>query len=323
MKQTRRDFVRVLFVASTGILAAKLLPTNLMARPQPKPLFVPPHALNFIVFGDWGREGELDQTQVAEQMAKDAKKNGAQFIVSVGDNFYEDGVSSVEDAHWKNSFENVYRARPLQIPWYVALGNHDYHGDVEAQIAYGKISKRWNMPARYYVLSKKIDSKITADFFFLDTTPVVKIHHGDKKATVNAFKEDSQKQLDWFKDTLAKSTAQWKIVIGHHPIYSGGEHGDTPELIETILPLLQEHKVQIYFNGHDHDLQHLMAGEVNLIDSGAGSKIRPTQMTGHTKFAKGCSGFTSVSLQADKMDIRMTDNFGTQVYATTIPRAAA
>ena len=134
--------------------------------------------------------------------------------------------------------------------------------------------------------------------------------------------QDVPAQLAWFKAALAASTAQWKIVVGHHPIYSGGDHGDTPELIENILPLLHEHKVQAYFNGHDHDLQHLVAGEVNLFDSGAGSQHTPTFYTKHSKFAKSCSGFTAVSLQADKMDVRMIDNNGKQVYATTVPRVS-
>jgi tartrate-resistant acid phosphatase type 5 len=129
------------------------------------------------------------------------------------------------------------------------------------------------------------------------------------------------KQLAWFKAALAASKAQWKIVIGHHPIYSGGGHGDTPELIENILPLLQEHKVHAYFNGHDHDLQHLVAGKVNLFDSGAGSQHTLTFYTKRSKFAKSCSGFTTISLQPDKMDVRMIDNHGNQVYATSVARS--
>ena len=42
--------------------------------------------------------------------------------------------------------------------------------------------------------------------------------------------------------------------------------------------------------------------------------------TKHSKFAKSCSGFTSVSLQADKMDVRMIDHRGRQVYATSVAR---
>ena len=133
--------------------------------------------------------------------------------------------------------------------------------------------------------------------------------------------QDVPRQLAWFKSALEASRAQWKIVFGHHPIYSGGGHGDTPELIEHILPLLQEHKVQAYFNGHDHDLQHLVAGGVNLFDSGAGSQHTLTFYTKRSKFAKSCSGFTAVSLQADTLVVRMIDKNGLCVYSAPVARS--
>jgi acid phosphatase len=136
--------------------------------------------------------------------------------------------------------------------------------------------------------------------------------------------EDNDKQVAWLEAALAASTAQWKIVIAHHPVYSGGEHGDTPYIVKNILPLLEKYKVQAYFNGHDHDLQHLQAGAVNLFCSGAGSKPRKTTNTPHTKFAKGsCSGFITVALQAEKMDVRMIDDRGQVLYTTTVPRVSA
>ncbi len=316
MKQTRRDFIRVLFVASQATVASRLLPTDLFAQGAPQ------DALNFLVFGDWGRNGEKDQAQVAGQMAKSAAAVGAAFVISVGDNFYDNGVASTGDPQWRTSFEDVYSAPSLQIPWQVILGNHDYHGNCEAQLAYAKLSSRWKMPARYYRLSRTIDAITTADFFFLDTTPMINSYYQSEKTRANVLSRNVPGQLAWFKGALAASTAQWKIVIGHHPIYSGGDHGDTPELIENLLPLLQEHKVQAYFNGHDHDLQHLMAGNVNLFDSGAGSRVRPTQVTARTKFARACSGFTTVSLQAGRMKVQMTDNHGVVVYSTVVPQAS-
>jgi tartrate-resistant acid phosphatase type 5 len=323
MKQTRRQFVRTLFVASQAVVASRLLPVNLMAD---APLLSPPSdGLNFLVFGDWGRRGERDQVQVAEQMARAAGDVQPRFIVSVGDNFYENGVKSVDDPQWQQSFEQVYRDSKLQVPWYCILGNHDYHapGDCDAQIAYNRINPRWNMPARYYQQTHRVNERTTADFFYLDTTPMIGGYYSwftGEKTRANVLTQDVPRQLAWFKSALAASSAPWKIVIGHHPIYSGGGHGDSEELIKNILPLLHEHKVQAYFNGHDHDLQHLVAGEVNLFDSGAGSQHTPTTMTKHSKFAKSCSGFTTVSLQADKMDVRMIDNRGRQVYATSVAR---
>jgi tartrate-resistant acid phosphatase type 5 len=323
MKQTRRAFVRNLFVASQAVMAGSFLPSRLLAE-NSAPI-ASPAGLNFLVFGDWGRQGERDQVEVATQMAAAAKEINPRFIISVGDNFYENGVASVDDPQWQTSFEAVYRDPALQLPWYCILGNHDYHagGSCDAQIAYHKINPRWNMPARYYQQTHRLDDRITADFFYLDTTPMVKSYYSEffgAKTRANVLTQDVPGQLAWFKAALAASSAQWKIVIGHHPIYSGGGHGDTEELIETILPLLHQHNVQAYFNGHDHDLQHLVAGEVNLFDTGAGSQHTPTFYTRRSKFAKSRSGFTTVSLQADKMDVCMIDYRGRRLYATSVPR---
>jgi acid phosphatase len=256
-------------------------------------------------------------------MGKAAQDINAKFVIAVGDNFYEDGVSGVEDRHWKQSFENVYTAPSLQVPWYAILGNHDYHADCNAQIAYSQLSTRWKMPARYYLQSRQIDKEVTADFFYLDTTPMVRVYYDrffEEPTYANVSSQNVPAQLAWFKQALSASRAQWKIVFAHHPIYSGGEHGDTPEIIENILPLLREHNVQAYFNGHDHDLQHLMAGDINLFCSGAGSQFRTTRTTSHSRFAKACSGFTTVSLGPVKMNVRMIDNHGKVLYTTSIFR---
>lgn len=323
MKQTRREFVKAIFVASQAAVASQFLPVNLFG--QNAPTASSPDVLNFLTIGDWGRQGETDQVEVAEQMGKAAEKIGARFVVAVGDNFYEDGVTSVQDDHWTKSFENVYTAQSLYVPWYAILGNHDYHADCDAQLAYSKVSKRWNMPARYYMQSHQIGSA-TADFFYIDTTPMIKVYYDrlfEEKIHDNVITQDVPKQLEWFKSALAASKAQWKIVFGHHPIYSGGEHGDQPEIIKNILPLLQEHNVQAYFNGHDHDLQHLMAGDINLFCTGAGSSVRPTRETVHTKFAKSRSGFMTVSLGPEKMDVGMIDYTGALLYSTSVVRESA
>jgi acid phosphatase len=319
--QTRREFVRILFVATQAAVASQFLPGTLHAALALEPAS-PPDGLNFLIFGDWGRNGQKDQVEVAAQMAKAAQAVRAKFIVSVGDNFYNDGVASVDDPQWQTSFEKVYSAPSLQVPWQVILGNHDYRGNCDAQIAYSKTNARWKMPARYHWQSEKIDAATTVDFFYLDTSPLIKSYHANASLRPQIVTQDHEKQLAWFKAALAASRAQWKIVIAHHPIYSGGEHGDMPDLIESVLPLLHEHKVQAYFNGHDHDLQHLQAGKVNLFCSGAGSTVRPTKDTDHTKFARSCPGFTTVNLQAGQMNVRMIDNHGTQVYATTVPRVS-
>ena len=39
------------------------------------------------------------------------------------------------------------------------------------------------------------------------------------------------------------------------PIFSGGEHGNTPELHASVKPLLERYGVDVYLCGHDHTLQ--------------------------------------------------------------------
>lgn len=315
--------MRVLFVATQAAVVGRLLPDTLRAADVTDTKGT---SLNFLVFGDWGRHGERDQVEVAMQMEIAANAINAQFIISVGDNFYERGVASVDDPQWQKTFENVYTAPSLQVPWYVALGNHDYLGNCDAQIAYSQLSRRWKMPARYFTMNRQIDAATAVDFFYLDTTPMVRGYWHEPVYHEHVRTQDVPKQLAWFKAALAASTAPWKIVIGHHPIYSGGGilgHGDTHELIANVLPLLKQYQVQAYFNGHDHNLQHLQVGTVNLIDSGAGSHARPVFKTRYTKFAEACSGFTTVSLQSDTMKVRLIDYRGKILYTANIPRAMA
>ena len=315
MKQTRREFVRTLFIATQATVMGPLLPRTLLAEDARN------GGLNFVVIGDWGRNGEKDQHDVAQQMGRAANETGSKFVISVGDNFYEDGVASVDDPQWQSSFENVYTAKSLQVPWHVVLGNHDYHLNSDAQIAYSKVSKRWNMPARYFTRTEQIDASTAVDFFFLDTMPMATFDDDESAYRDKVPWHDVPNQMAWFEKQLAASTAPWKIVIGHHPIYTGGIHGDTPYLVEHVLPLLKKHQVQAYINGHDHDLQHLQADKVNLFCSGAGSKPRKTKNTPHTKFALGCSGFMAVALQADKMNVRMLNDKGELLYTTVVPQS--
>lgn len=38
---------------------------------------------------------------------------------------------------------------------------------------------------------------------------------------------------------LTTSNAKWKIVVGHHTIKSASDHGNTEELVEKVLPILE------------------------------------------------------------------------------------
>jgi acid phosphatase len=314
MPLTRRDFVRTLFAASQTALVGRLMSTPLYADD------LPAGALNFAIIGDWGRQGRPDQKQVAQQMAIACKNAAASFVISVGDNFYERGVTSLDDDHWQRSFETVYNAPSLQVPWYVILGNHDYAGKTGPQLEYGKTHPRWIMPARYYTQIYPVDSATRLECFYIDTCPFIEEYqHNPEFSEIPA--QDANLQLQWLDRSLADSKAEWKLVFGHHPIYSSGlAHGNQPEIIEHILPLLQKHKVQAYIAGHDHDLEHLKVGDLDLIVSGAGSEHRPVKEPATSPFSQATSGFALASIRSHEMQIRFIDNFGNTLYTAKVPR---
>ena len=300
-------------IAATTAVAA--LPRALGAEPAP--------VLDFLIVGDWGRNGTNHQREVAAQMGRTAGSLGGRFVISVGDNFYEDGVRSSSDPQWRSSFEDVYSARSLQVPWYVALGNHDYRGVPQAQIDYAKTSPRWRMPSRYYKVPGGDMGVPHLDLFVIDTSPLVHKYRENVHSVIaeNVASQDVTAQLHWLDEQLAKSAAAWKLVIGHHTIYSGGSgHGDTPETVDLIEPLLHKHRVQAYINGHDHDLQHIRRGGVDYICCGAGSEVRPVQPVEGTRFCRAQSGFAAMRSGPDELTVEFRDFTGASLYRSSIPR---
>ena len=63
----------------------------------------------------------------------------------------------------------------------------------------------------------------------------------------------------------------WLLMVGHYPIFSAGEHGDSSELVNNLLPIIDEFNVDCYFSGHDHISEHLKFGKTHYFVAGAGS----------------------------------------------------
>lgn len=277
-------------------------------------------ALPFVLIGDWGRWGHDNQRDVARQMGQTAAAIDSRFTVSVGDNFYENGVTGLDDPQWQASFENIYTAPALQSPWQVILGNHDYRGNVQAQLDYTGQSKRWRLPARYYQTSVPLPDGAAADFFYLDTSPFIHYYAGSK---TNIAGQDSAAQLTWLDRALTTSTARWKIVIGHHPIYTAlapepGYDHDQPDLIARLNPILRAHQVPIYINGHDHTLQSVQMDGITYVTNGAGSATYPPDQIIRGGFASGAHGFMTVQLSSARLDFALVDMHGATLYGQTI-----
>ena len=274
-------------------------------------------ALPFVLIGDWGRHGRDNQTNVAEQMGMTASHMNSRFVISLGDNFYENGVTGLDDPYWQTSFEDIYTAPSLQTPWKVILGNHDYRGNVQAQLDYSNQSKRWQLPARYYGVTETLPDGEKADFFYIDTSPFISYYAGTK---TDISGQDTNKQMAWLNSALAGSTARWKIVIGHHPIYTAlsGQDHDQPDMIAHIDPILRAHNVPIYINGHDHTLQSTTVNGITYVTNGAGSATYQPPAAMRAGFVSAAHGFMTCRLSSEKLDFALVDMSGTTLYAQTV-----
>ena len=297
------------------------------AKPAAARLQVVPKSLRFIVMGDWGRNGADHQKQVAAQMAKTAEEADIDFIISTGDNIYPKGVASEFDPRWKYSFEDIYQSFALQEDWYVVLGNHDYGSNPDAQVAYSRISSRWHMPSRYY--SKKFnlsgDSTQQILFVFIDTTPLARGYYGGGHQVHGA---DTMAQKTWIEKTLAdaatNSHVKWKVLVGHHPMYTGGsrtETDDTRTMRRILQPLCEKYKVSAYIAGHEHSLQHMVPKPgVHQFISGAASERTPARMLPISKFAASDYGFMVFSATPEKILVQVVNDQGAILYTTELTR---
>jgi len=274
-------------------------------------------AHNFVVIGDWGRQGNYKQRELGARMGEVAAAFGSLYTISLGDNFYEDGVQSVDDLNWKLSFEDIYTTPSLQSPWRVILGNHDYRGNVEAQLAYAQARhSRWSLPARYYTRLETLPDGTKAEFFFIDTNPFIKKYRG---TNVKILDQDTDAQLAWFDHALAKSRAHWKIVIGHRPIHNAEQTFDEPDLIASFLPIMKRHRIHIYVNGHIHNLQYLEKDGIHYINNGAGSRVDPVGPAKNGGFVfPDQHGFMTVSLTRSAFDFAFVGLDGGRIFGHRI-----
>lgn len=275
-------------------------------------------ALNFIIVSDWGWNGFKHQQDVADQMAKTADSVDAKFIATCGDNFQVSGVASTQDPLWMSNYENVYKGISLQVDWFPVFGNYDYKGSPQAEIDYSKVSRRWRLTDHYYTFVKKVNDSVSVRLIFLDTPPLVNEYYKIPGEYPEIAKQDTVKEMKWLKGVLENSKEQWKLVFGHHPVYSASQkHGNTSEMLKRVKPLLEKYNAQFYFSGHDHDFQYLheKGKNVEYIVTGTGGETRPASKNDLSVFSRSEPGFSVVSLKGDSLNVTFVGTKGNIIYS--------
>ena len=298
------------------------------------PLYVYPHTETTTELGGAASVG-LAMKNLCETIA-------CEFAIQLGDNIYPDGADD-NDGKDDQQRMNDLILKPLQpllndnkdLIVYSALGNHDWKSSrkgVALQTEWMKKQPNFYMSERGYYRYTIGSPGNDVEFFVLDTNMLLsgqKIYEiplnsdgseveeeeakrlslgelDQAEPHENPVNGEDKKQLEWLNSGLVNSTAKWKIVYGHHILWSigGTKYSEGHTLRKLIMPTLCEY-ADAYIAGHEHDLELLtddcsLYTEINsdtsssnsdeqsiraplpLIISGAASKMRGK----HTPFAE-------------------------------------
>jgi tartrate-resistant acid phosphatase type 5 len=277
------------------------------------------------------------------------------FAVMLGDNIYPDGaMANADDAErFRDVFTTPYgslvKERDFRI--YGVLGNHDWHTSRDGalvQVRFLETTPPFFMDGLFYRVVPAA-SQGEVEIFALDTqvllaatkTPEAVLAEDASEVQTDdleyfepwsAPQNDAERNMvQWLETSLASSKARWKIVIGHHPLWStaGSKFQQARSLRRLILPALCRY-ADMYVAGHEHTLEvhtdgcteALPGSDVTplpTVVSGSASKMRPTNTAFirqqlkahpelHTLFARGLSwGFAHLTFEGDRATVRLIE----------------
>lgn len=279
--------------------------------------------VTLMVANDLGRNGAYEQRPIAAAMGKVAEEMGPDAVMAIGDTFHYMGVQSVSDPLWYTNFELIYNHPELQVPWHPVLGNHEYRGNSQAVIDYSNISRRWEMPSRYYtkVYADSHDGT-TVRLVFIDTAPLINKYRNDKVDYPDVCNQDMDRQLAWLDSILGSAKEDWVIVAGHHPIYAetSKSAGERTDLQKRVEPILKRHKVNLAIGGHVHNFQHIRHDGIDYVVNSSGSQSRKVKPLPETLFCSSEPGFSTIEANKTELLYKMRDKTGQVIYSFTLPK---
>jgi tartrate-resistant acid phosphatase type 5 len=242
-----------------------------------------------LLIGDMG-SGDGNQTSIAKAMNDYCLTHPLTAVIFLGDNFYPHGVKSVDDPQWKTTFSDQYNLDCIgKLPYYAVLGNHDYQGNTTAQIEYKGKTPEWNMPNRNFDLRFGNSLQLT----MIDTN-ILDVCGFDQYCTI-----------DFMLGSIKASTADFTIVLGHHPIDSSSGKYAKRNMQGRILESLLCDKAKFYIAGHSHHLEHLTSSKCAMdwfvVGGGGADLYEIKQRRKESLFAESVFGFMSLKVSPESL----------------------
>ncbi|MCA9800211.1 MAG: metallophosphoesterase [Cyanobacteria bacterium HKST-UBA04] len=197
--------------------------------------------LRFVAFGDSGT-GSVEQWKLAGQMEHLNKFYPFSLMLMLGDNIYPNGGQFYKYGakRFREPYLNLYKGGVRLMP---VLGDRD------VALGYSKpMLDYYGMPASYYDYTVG-----PVHFFAIDT---------------NAF-DNTQKE--WLRERLDQSISPWKVVYGHHPVFSSSGLGGSPAMQKHLKPSLEIYGADLYLSSHNTGYERFREVEhVNYLVTGGG-----------------------------------------------------
>jgi len=280
--------------------------------------------VNVFVANDLGRNGYYDQKPIAELMGQMAGTIDPECVIAAGDIHHFDGVQSVDDPLWMTNYELIYSHPDLMIEWLPILGNHEYRGNTKAVLDYSEVSRRWDMPARYYTKVFK-DESTSVRFILIDTTPLIGKYREESEKYPDACLQQTAPQLEWLDAVLGAAKEDWVIVVGHHPVYAQTSKDETERLDmqRAVDAILRRHgNAAMYICGHIHNFQHIRVkgSNIDYVVNSSASLSREVSPTEGTVFCSPETGFSVIAADKNTLSLHMIDKEGNLLHTVTKTR---
>jgi acid phosphatase type 7 len=274
-------------------------------------------SFRFLAIGDSGM-GTPEQMRVAALMAQEQ----ASFVLHVGDIAY--GRGSFADFQ-RNHFD-VYRQIMARMPFFPALGNHEYEtANAAPYLALHQVPTETvsiGERGRYYSFDWG-----NVHFVSLDSNADSRSNGSLRRAITG-----TGDMLNWLDRDLRSTRQFWRVVFFHHPPFAGGANfGDPTErdCLNHIVPILQANGVQLVLNGHEHNYQRTHAlrgdkpvpdgtGTVYVTAGGGGASLYNAFFLPQTAVQRVVHHFVRIDVSGGQLTVTAVDDSGVEFDKFTI-----
>ena len=187
-------------------------------------------SFEFAVLGDTQSPADLsDFTKILGNL----DKKDLSFMIHVGDLIDE----SSKFKQWDDTLNVLSQYSNIRSTDLVAaLGNHEYMGDANGQLAKAILNSPENGPEA-------------------DKGGTYSVDYNNMHISVLGYTDDTEilnKQLEWLKQDVTNSDKPWKILVTHKPPYYTNPFGGNELMKQKLPPVVDELGIDIVFSGHDH-----------------------------------------------------------------------